>query len=217
MIRSDLRTEVRSLLKEATAVFWSDALLNRYLDDAILAYTGRLGLNTREQSTNAVLNQEDYLLPSNFIPPVEYAIVPKPTYYTKLDGKPLSFAPVSTYQLIKGYGTGSSVGTTPRFFTYFNGAAGGTGWLWNVKLFPAPAANGTNNIIIGYEAQAAKMASDAAVPELLEEDHQALAWYAAAQAFLLREQTEQAAVYTALFDRRIAERLPREVVSAPAE
>jgi len=209
MNRGDLRTEVRRLLKEASAVFWSDAQLNGYLDDALLVYTSRLGLRTKEKTASAVQGQEAYVLPGDFVVPTLAALQLPPTYYVSVDGRLLQFLPVQVYSLVKTYGAGAGLGSAPVFFTYFNqGNDPVAGLVLALKLLPAPASNGTSNILIGYESKAPTMTLDTDVPNIPQEDHIALAWAAAATAFLARGQTEEAAVYQALFDRRVAERLP---------
>ncbi len=208
MTRADIRTEVRKLIKEDTASFWSDALLNRFIDDALLVYSSRVGLKTREQSTSSVNAQENYLLPSDFVFPEGERLTLPPSYFCKYNGKILQYAPIMAYQLIRGYGVGATLGTTPVFFTYYNALASGASFLWNLKLLPTPDENGSQNIIIGYPATVPKLTAESQTPELPEEDHEAIAWQAGAFAFLHREQTEQAAPLQALFDRRVAERLP---------
>jgi len=217
MTRSELRTEVRSIVKEASAVFWSNAQLDTYLNDALMVYMSRLGLRTKEKTTSAILDQEDYLLPSDFVIPTLAGVMIPPTYYVKLGGKPLQYLPIQTYQMIRGYGAGAALGTTPVFFTYFNQGADATaGLLLNFKLLPTPAATGSGNLQVGFESKAPAMSADGDIPNIPQEDHVALAWGASASAFLQRGQTEDAAVYQAMFDRRIAERLPSGGPSAAA-
>lgn len=218
MTRSELRTEVRGIVKEATAVFWSNAQLDTYLNDALLVYTSRLGLRTKEKTTSAILDQEDYLLPSDFVIPPLAGLVPPPAYYVKLGGKPLQYLSIGVYQMIRGYGNGATLGTVPVFFTYFNqGDHATAGLLLALKLLPTPTSTGVNNLAIGFESKAPTMTADADIPNIPHEDHVALAWGAAASAYLQRGQTEEAAVYQAMFDRRIVERLPGGGESAAAQ
>lgn len=208
MTRVDIRTEVRMLLKEALAVFWTDVLLNRLIGDALDVYASRTECRTREKMTNGIALQEDYLLDADFVEPILVdGLLVSPNYYVIADRSPLQWLPLPTYQLIKGYGAAANLGTKSQFFTYFNGGGNTIGHRPNLKLLPTPLA-GVNNLVIGYAAKVPPLSVDTDVPQIPSEDHEALAWHAAAVAFLQRGQTEEAAVYQTLFDRRIAERLP---------
>lgn len=208
LTRAQLRTATRALLKETVAAYWADADLNTYLTDALRAYSSRLGLLTREKTANVVSGQYEYSLPSDYVIPVLAGLAPPMGYAVSVDGLPLMYLPSPTFQLIKGYGAGSALGNTPQFWTLFNGTGDTTGAVQSLHILPTPTAGGTNNLRIVHEAKAASLDADASVPTIPEEDHECLPWGAAARAFLVRGQTEEAAVYSTMFDRRIAERLP---------
>lgn len=204
---SNLLTEVRAFLKEPTAIFWIDADLTRYLNDAIRQYTSRLGLYTQERKTSIIVNQEDYAMPPEFVIPVLPSVTLPPDYSVKIDGRPVDYLPWSIYHLVRGWGAGLSLGSTPKFYTFFN-ATLNAGVVANLKLYPVPTQTGTDNLVIGFPGKAPALSVAGDIPRIPEEDHEALAWGAAAIAFLQRGQTEEAGVYQVLFDRRILERLP---------
>ena len=208
LTRSQLRTRTRSFLKEATADYWSDATLEGYLDDAIRVYSSRLGLLTREKTANVVSGQYEYALPSDYVIPALAGAVPPQGYTVAVDGIPLQYLPFQTLQMMKGYGSGAGLGTTPQFWTLFNGTGDTTGAVQSLQVLPTPTAGGTGNLRVAYEAKAAALSADSSVPVIPEEDHECLPWGAAARAYLERGQTEEAAIYQTMFDRRITERLP---------
>lgn len=208
LTRLQLRTATRVLLKELTATYWTDAELNTFLDDALRAYTSRLGVLTREKTANVVSSQFEYTLPSDFVIPVLAGMAPPMGYTVSVDNLPLTYLPHPTFQLIKGYGAGAALGNTPQFWTLFNGLGDTTGAVQSLQILPTPTASGTNNLKIAHEAKAAALSADTSVPVIPEEDHECLPWGAASRAFLARGQAEEAAVYQTMFDRRMAERLP---------
>lgn len=208
LTRAQIRTTTRSLLKEASADYWTDATLNTYIDHALQAYSSRLGLLTREKTTNVVNGQYEYSLPSDFVIPLLAGTLPHAGYTVAVDGLPLTYLPFQTFQLIKGYGAGAALGTTPQFWTLFNGTSDSSGAVQSVQILPTPTVGGTNNLRLSHEAKAAALSADASVPAIPEEDHECLPWGAAARAYLERGQTDEAAVYQSMFDRRITERLP---------
>lgn len=210
LTRAQLRTATRALLKEPTAAYWADVDLNTYLDDALRAYTSRLGVLTREKTANVVSGQYEYSLPSDYVIPMLAGLAPPTGYTVSVDSLPLMYLSYPTFQLIKGYGAGAALGNTPQFWTLFNGTGDSSGAIQSLQILPTPTAGGTNNLRIAHEAKAASLGADSSVPAIPEEDHECLPWGAAARAFLVRGQTEEATVYQTMFDRRIAERLPGE-------
>lgn len=216
LTRATLRTATRAYLKEAIPDYWGDVTLNTYLDDALRAYASRLGLLTREKTANVVSGQYEYSLPSDYVIPILAGMVPPAGYAVVVDGSPLSYAPSPVFHLMKGYGAGAALGTTPQFWALVNGTGDSTGAVQSLQLLPTPTAGGTNNLKIVYEAKAPALSADSSVPVIPEEDHECLPWGAAARAYLERGQTEEAAVYQTMFDRRLAERMPGGP-SAPAQ
>lgn len=215
--RSQLRGATRVALKEPTAAYWADADLNTYIDDALRAYTSRLGVLTREKTASVVIGQFEYTLPVDYIIPLLAGLAPPAGYTVSVDSLPLTYLPHPTFQTIKGYGAGAALGNTPQFWTLFNGSGDGNGAKQSLQLLPTPTVGGSNNLKIAHAAKADALLNDSSVPAIPEEDHECLPWGAAARAFLARGQAEESAVYQTMFDRRISERLPEGENAAAQE
>lgn len=92
MNRSEIRTDVRTLLNEPTAGFWTDANLNTYINKAnqrvnsIIAAT-KEDYFTLSATFSTVANTKSYTFPSDcrFIRRMEHYSVSDPSYKLKVD------------------------------------------------------------------------------------------------------------------------------------
>jgi hypothetical protein len=144
------RSEVRALIDEPVAQFWSDAQLNSWINQAC-EDIARIGQSLWQFTTTAaVLNQQNYNLPADFlgIHRIEFVISGGPQTYT------LEFRGITTMDELWGILHQLPSAFPDAFFLWNNTLTGGMYFA----SYPVPGTAGTYNIY--YYRDAAPAAAD---------------------------------------------------------
>lgn len=206
MDRAAIRLEVRDIIGETTADFWTDAELNRHINEGLRRWTGanRWSYLLTEGSGELTANDPDLLL--------EEGVANYHHLHMMLtkDGDtrpylPERVSPARGFQLRTAFTTSQSY---PRWW-YLTSVAddGGTGNMQAVVKF-IPTPNVAVDIEFQYYRNPATLDGDSDVPDMPVDYHKALVHFAAGTAWL-KELTgamkakEQFEMYSALLSEAV--------------
>lgn len=191
MNKGQLTTRCRNLLNETstTNTQFTDAMLLDAMNDGYLLAAAKSGLNQSIATASSVLGQALYALPADVlrIQTVKYS---DPTLSTAV------LLPL-TYMTLLQLGA--------RYNNWENDPNGLTLVYYRPKrtvlgLYPKPVAAGTSNIKIYYTERPTKLAAASDIPDLPEEHHILLPYYAAFQ-MLMMARDPAAGGFKTLFDQ----------------
>lgn len=141
---STARTNVRDLLDEASAQFWTDAQLNLWLNQGC-ADIARRALCLREiAQVTVTANTQNYAAPADLTELYRVEFIPSTGTFTY----PLSW--MGWQEADQAWGTYQSFPAAwPEIFTTWNnpGATTASPSTLTIRLFPVPAQNGVLNIL----------------------------------------------------------------------
>jgi hypothetical protein len=166
--RSDIRSRARDELNDSAATkLWSDALLNRWIGEAIREWS-RVAPRDRTWQTTSTANDPSYALPSDAL---EVVRVEHPPGLFRVRGglRDGDTAPAADLSAL-----GSWTGLKPAELTWEQ-------WNGELVLVPAPGASG-EVIEVRYKGAYAVPADDATALEVAAADEDALVLYVCARA-----------------------------------
>lgn len=164
---SELRADVRAELDEDTAGFWTDAMLNRWINAGNLDIARRLEDLEATELQDSVASQANYDLPSDCL---DYKL--KRVLY-KNDGtnyEPLYWIDFVQLNSIEGdqSNTLTDTGKPLRFYLWEN----------DIWLQPVPAAAVTDGLKLYYYKRPATLTEDTDTPEHQTQLHSLIVLYA---------------------------------------
>lgn len=181
---SSLRTQVRDYIGEPTAQHWSDALLNRLINNAYREVAVQTRCVGDDWTADSVADQNDYLLPSQLMLPPDGVIYD----YT---GTPreLRYSPMKrNWAAWKRAGSG-----TPLGFTMLRHKERHV-----LRLMPAPATASQKIYVYGAWIPDSLGADDSTI-EMPLQAQEAVALFAAYRAFAEWEEWENANFHLQLY------------------
>ena len=189
--RADLISDLRALdLGEATAKHWTDATAAIALNRAQRKIAREAVTLIDEWTTSSVANQMDYILPSAWIPPMTKVL-------WDWGGTEIELVKTTVRNLAAWVAMGSG---TPLAYTMSGDENGLV-----LRLFPAPSAAGTSNILIVGRRLPVVLSADATVCELPLDTHDAMLEYAAFLMWREWEELERASFHKNTFDELFAD------------
>jgi hypothetical protein len=179
---STIRTEVRDIVGEETADFWSDAELNRYINEACYRFAGenRWSWLLTEGTGQLQANDPELLLTQGVADYRHLNIMLTRSGDTR-PYLPKKVSPARGFRLRQAHYTAQSY---PAYF-YVTTAedSSGTGDFTTVVRF-LPTPNGAMDVEFQYYRQVAELDADSDVPDIPVQYHKALVHYAAGTAWL---------------------------------
>jgi len=177
----ELLTEVRTVLQEPTAAFWSDSILKSFINDGDLRVCMDLQLGDTFRDTTTVAGQQCYPLP-------DYTFnIDRVLYGTSLN---------RLRKITDGIDSlGTSEGT-PYQYIIPDGTS-------KIYLDPIPSASGTTIRLCG-RFKSADMTEDTDEPECNAMFHRAIIHWACMKAFNMRKDSQQAGDAMSLYRASIA-------------
>ena len=166
--RADIRTRARDELNDNAATkLWSDALLNRWIGEAIREWS-RVVPRDRTWQTTSTANDPSYVLPSDVL---EVVRVEHPPGLMRVRGglRDGDVAPTADLSALSGW-----TGLRPAQLTWEQ-------WAGEVVLIPAPGATG-EAIEVRYKGAYAVPSDDVTALEVATADEDALMLYVCARA-----------------------------------
>lgn len=179
-----MRTEVRDVIGELTADFWTNAELNRYLTEAHFRFIGEATWPwlLTEATGSLAAGVDDLDLPDgvDFTKNINISLTPEGE--TRLY-QPVRVSPSKGFQLRTMYSS-TTTAQRPSWF-YVTSVADGSGealFTTTIKFVPTPTD--TMEVEYQYFRQVPDFTADSDVPDLPVEYHKALVHYAAGTAWL---------------------------------
>jgi hypothetical protein len=136
---AELITDVRARLDEATAGFWTDAMITVWLNEANLRLATELEDIEAIDTQNTVASQAAYDLPTDLVKIHRVAV-------NSLPLRPITFAKLNQFEG-EANPTTSQTGTPECFYV----------WADHLYLFPAPASSVTAGLSLWYYATPATL------------------------------------------------------------
>src|ERR1043166_419756 len=186
MDRSDIRTEVRDIIGELVADFWTDAELNRYIQEALYRFAAesRWPFYITEGTDTLSAADPDLALQDGINVNRHLAITLTVSGQTR-SYQPIKVEPAKGFQLRSMFPT-TTQRTFPDYFyvTRVNTDPSNDEGIptWVVKFVPTPVLD--MDVEYQYYRAPAELDADADIPELPVEYHKALVHYAAGPAWL---------------------------------
>jgi hypothetical protein len=166
--RADIRTRARDELNDTGAVkVWSDALLNRWIGEAIREWS-RAAPRDRTWQTTSTANDPSYVLPSDVLEVVRVEHPPG-IFRTRGGLRDGDVSPTADASALGGWS-----GLRPAELTWEQ-------WGGEVVLIPAPDAAG-EAIEVRYKGAYTVPADDVTALDVATSDEEALVFYACARA-----------------------------------
>lgn len=207
MTFANIRTEVRTYLDEATAADWTDAQLNRFINDRYLKLIQAVekvfeGYYIISAVANSVADQQEYQLPSDFkrMRRVEIDYDPDNS-----DSTPQRALPINIDEVRRDLGQTNIGVTFLRRPIYY--IVGGEGSNANMGFVPIPdeaSSTGDEAIKIWYVPRQDELSADADDPKVPDEYQYLIAIGATADALRKGQQEMDAADrFEAKYDREV--------------
>ena len=184
MDRSAMRTQVRDIIGEDTADFWSDAELNRYLTEAQFRFLGEANWPwALTAATGQILAGETDLDLTEGIAFSRQINFKLSNDETARPYQPTRVSAVKGFELSLGYTSGTT-GVAPLYFYIVTVADDDDDnkFTWVARFIPAPAAD--MDVDYQYFREGTDLDADDAVPLLPVQYHKALVHHAAGTAWL---------------------------------
>jgi hypothetical protein len=183
MNRDTILTEVRDIVGEESADFWTDAELVRYINEGQRRFNGEMTWPwlVTEASGTLASGVNEYELPEGI--DLNKAV----NLLMNLEGETLTFAPVRVtamkgFQLRRVYG--SATASRPLYFYTTSVVDGSAEGLFTTTLRFVPTPTGTVEMEYQYYRVVDDMTAGSDIPDLPVEYHKALVHYAAGTAWL---------------------------------
>ncbi len=204
MNRGDMRTQVRDIIGEDSADFWSDAELNRYLNEAQYRFSGEMTWPWLITEGSASLTEQDLELPEgiDFTKAINLHVT---TEGGSRMVQPRRVSAFKGFELRRRYNSDTTA-TYPSFF-YVTSVVDGSGeglFTTTIRFIPTPAD--TLEVEYQYYRVVEELTADADIADLPVEYHKALVHHAAGTAWLKElnggpKAQEQFELYTAVLDQ----------------
>ncbi len=215
MDREDMRTQVRDIIGEDAADFWSDAELNRYLTEAQYRFLGEANWPWCMTETTDTLESGDTDIPltegAAFARTINFKFS---TSETTRPYQPTRVSAAKGFELSLGYMPGTT-GTAPLYFyiVSVDDDDDDGEFVWVARFIPAPASD--MDVSYQYFRDGNVLDADDAVPFLPGKYHKGLVHHAAGTAWLKElnggpKAQEQFELYNAVVDQA-----KREMFSDP--
>jgi hypothetical protein len=158
----DMRTTIRNLLGgPSVSGYWSDDMINDFVDMACREYSSIANVGVRAETTiYTVQGTTDYILPSNFVERIGVLRYSAGRLIT-LNGRGID--PSSPAEMPFGQDNASSTGDHPKYYTIGHSDSG-----YFLRLDPVqiPDTSVTDTILIDYKRYAAALDTDTAVTDI---------------------------------------------------
>ena len=213
MDRGTIRTEIRDILGELTADFWSDAELNRYINEAQYRFNGeaRWPWLISEGTGTLTASNPNFALPAGVPFPRSINITLTKSGDSKMY-QPVRVSPTKGWDLRARHST-TTTASYPRWF-YVTAATSAAGTVtYVIRFIPTPNSNMT--VDYQYLRRVSDLTTDAAVPDMPVEYHKALVHYAAGTAWLKELNGAQKAREQFELYRAVVEQAKREFFAEP--
>ena len=184
MNRGDILTEVRDIVGEVTADFWTDVELVRYINEAARRFNGERTWPWLITEGTASLAADDPDLELgegvDFSKNINLSLTPEGE--TRMY-QPVRVTPVKGFQLRTMYSS-NWTSTWPRWFYVTSVVDGSAEGLFTTTIKFIPTPTGTMEIEYQYFRVVDDMTAASDIPDLPVEYHKALVHYAAGTAWL---------------------------------
>jgi|SRR3990170_3521620 len=179
-----MRTEVRDIIGELTADFWTDAELNRYLTEAHFRFIGEATwpwlLTEATASLAATVDTLELPAGVDYTKSINLSLTPEGE--TRIY-QPVRVSPSKGFQLRTMYSSTTTV-QRPSWFYVTSVADGSAEALFTTTIKFIPAPTGTMEVEYQYFRQVSDFTADNDIPDAPVEYHKGLVHYAAGTAWL---------------------------------